>query len=378
MMLRKIGLILLFCFLSACGKKPSHQKMPLMSYTTQLSTVHKTLHFTGTIQPLKENTLTSPVDAVVETMHVHYGQVVHKGDVVFTLNSAQMQQQYNEVLTDYLKAKDNYSMARTKFIGTEELWQAGLLSKNNYVSEKASVNTARITLMQASRKLSELFEKTNDDKFDELSNLSFAEFNKVRQALTRPHHLIQIKASADGVLLYPPKTENENVHLSSGITIKTGQPLALIGDLTGVSVEINVPEVDISEIKIGMHADIHGVAFGKQLLKGHLVAVNAQASTANGGGLPSFTAIVEVHALTPTQQALIKVGMSATIELAVDSSDKLLIPIAAISQQAGKSIVRIRSSDGVIIVRQVVTGMVDGDRVAIEAGLQVGDEVVYG
>ncbi|WP_232220322.1 efflux RND transporter periplasmic adaptor subunit [Legionella tunisiensis] len=91
--------------------------------------MQKTLYFSGTIQPLQESTLTSPMDAIVETMHYHYGQLVKKGDIVVTLNSTDLQRQYNDTLTEYLKAKDNFTVAKAKFIGTQELWDAGLLSK---------------------------------------------------------------------------------------------------------------------------------------------------------------------------------------------------------------------------------------------------------
>ncbi len=75
--------------------------------------------------------------------------------------------------------------------------------------------------------------------------------------------------------------------------------------------EIDVPEIDIDKIRPGMQATISGVAFGRHQLKGKLVAVNAQASNTSTGGLPSFTAVVEVNSLTPEQQSWIKVGMSA-------------------------------------------------------------------
>ena len=57
-----------------------------------------------------------------------------------------------------------------------------------------------------------------------------------------------------------------------------------------------------------MNATISGVAFGKHQLKGKLVAVNAQASNTSNGGLPSFTAVVEVKSLTRRTTTLDKGG----------------------------------------------------------------------
>lgn len=369
--------IIYVILLTACG---SHDKQSTSTnaYKVKPQSLHKTLHFTGIIQPIHENTISSPMEAVVESMNFHYGQLVKKGDVILTLNSAELQKQYNDTLTDYLKAKDSYSIAQAKFVGTKELWDAGLMSKNNFLSEKSSLNNVHVTLMQATHKLTELLEKMDDNNFKNLSSLSLADFDKLKQLLASNHNLIKIKAPNDGVMLYPPKSsEDKSAKISVGSSVKSGQVLALIGDLSGISIEIDVPEVDIDKIRTGMTAHITGVAFGQHLLKGSLVAVNAQASNTSSGGLPSFTAVVEVRTLTLEQQPWVKVGMSASIELNVDSDNQLLIPIAAIKREKGNSIVQIQLAQGNIQKRIVTTGPAQADSVVIESGLKSGDVVIY-
>ncbi|KTC86865.1 efflux RND transporter periplasmic adaptor subunit [Legionella brunensis] len=363
--------------LVACGHEEV-QKKEKQTYVVKPEPVHKTLFFTGTISPLHESAITSPMDAVVETMHYHYGQLVKKGDIVMTLNSNELQRQYNETLTDYLKSKDNYTIAKAKFTGTQELWDAGLLSKNNYLSEKSSLATAQMTLMQATRKLTEMLEKMDDGSTQNLSSLSIAEFDKVRQALTTNHHLIRLKAPATGVLLYPPKSsDDKSGKLNVGAAVKSNQVIALVGDLTGVSVEIDIPEVDIDKVHTGMRAVVTGVALGKQELQGEVVAVNAQASNAGGGALPSFSAIVEVKNLTEAQRAWIKVGMSASIAINIDSQNQLLVPIAAVKQDKGNSVVAVQASNGSINTRIVSTGAALADKVIIASGLKPGEVVAY-
>ena len=368
---------LLLC-LCACGHEDKQAKAELHTYTVKAQALHKVLHFTGTIQPIRESSIVSPMEAVVETMNFHYGQMVKKDAVVLTLTSNELQKQYNDTLTDYLKAKDSYSIAKAKFTGTQDLWNSGLLSKNNYLSEKSSLDTARVTLMQASRKFTELLERMDENKKFNLSTLSLSDFDKIKTILTASHNLIQLKAPSDGVMLYPPKSgEDKTTRVTVGSSVKSGQVIALIGDLKGISVEIDVPEVDIDKIHSGMKAIITGVAFGKHQLKGTLVAVNAQASNASSAGLPSFTAVVEVSSLTKDQQPWIKVGMSAAIELKVDSSKQLLIPIAAVKREQGASVVRVKNAKGSIEKREITTGPAQADKVVVETGLKEGDVVVY-
>jgi multidrug efflux pump subunit AcrA (membrane-fusion protein) len=378
-LLKRTVLAVLLIGLCACGDEKKQDNALMHTYTVSAKPLHKVLHFTGTIQPIQEHSIVSPMEALVETMNFHYGQPVKKGEVVLVLTSAELQKQYNETLTDYLKAKDSYSIAQAKFIGTDDLWQAGLLSKNNYLSEKSGVNTARVTLMQASRKLSELLEKMDEDNNSlPLANLSLADFAKIKKILSANHNLIHLKAPGDGVMLYPPKSgDDKTTRISVGSSVKAGQVIALIGDLKGISVEIDVPEVDIDKIHPGIKALINGVAFGKHQLEGTLVAVNAQASNTSAGGLPSFTAMVEVKKLTKEQQRWIKVGMSAAIELKIEGEKQLLIPIAAVKRDQGNSVVQVKNNKGMMEQRIITTGPAQADAVVVESGLKEGDVVVY-
>lgn len=372
----KFLLIIITSMLISCGS--NDPKNQAKTYEVKPESVHKTLFFNGTIKPLKEATLITPLDAVVATMHHHYGQKVKKGEVIFTLNSSQLQKHYNETLTEFLKAKDSYTIAESKFTGTKDLWDSGLISKNSFLSEESSLATVRVSLMQATQKLKEMVGNMDEDLVQNLSSLSIAEFEKVRKALAGNHNLIHVKAPSEGVLLYPPqKSEDNSAKLKVGSALKSGQVVALVGDMKGISVEIDIPEVDIAKIHSGMQAKVRGVALGNEVLKGELVAVNAQASNATGSNLPSFSALIEVKGLNEQQQALIKVGMSASIEIAIDSNEQLLIPIAALGQEKGQSVVKLQDKDGALKTRTVTTGAAQADKVVVASGLKAGDVVAY-
>lgn len=372
-----ISLAILAMNLLACSHS-DHKKTTAQTYVIKKEALHKTLFFTGTIQPLHESSLSTPMDATIETMNCHYGQWVKKGAVIFTLNSTELQKLYNDTLTEYLKAKDSYAVTRAKFTGTKELWSAGLLSKNNYMSEQSSLATVRVSLMQATRKLNDLLEKVDNGSDNTLTSLSLTDFDKVKDALSASHNLIYIKAPADGILLYPPKAQDDKSGKAGvGSVVKAGQSLGLVGDLSGLSVEIDIPEVDIDKVRAGMPATITGVALGQQVLHGELVAVNAQASNTGSGGLPSFSAVVEVTALNDEQRALIKVGMSASIQLDIDSDNQLMIPIRAVRQDKGLSLVKRQNTKGQSMEQIITTGSAQADKVVVASGLKEGDVIAY-
>lgn len=371
-----IIILLITTLLSGCGhdSKPSKTQN---TFIVKNKVSHDTLHFTGTIEPLREATVSSPVDGVIEQMNYSFGQTVKKGEVLFILNSPTLQKQYNDALTDYLKAKDNYSIAKTKFNGTEDLWQAGLIAKNNYLSEKSNLNTTNMALLQAWHTLSELIETTGNEQDLDLSSLNLADFDKVQKALSHQHHFIQFKAPTNGILLAPPQTgDSKTNRLSVGTSIKAGQAIALVGDLSGIRVDIEIPEVDIEKIKVGLPATVRGIAFNRQELHGQLTAITAQASNNSNSTLPTFQAQVQVRELTQAQQNAVKVGMSTTIELDVEKDQQLMIPITAVHLVHGNSVVHLQLPNGNVREQKIVTGSAKATMVSVVEGLHEGDVII--
>lgn len=376
--LRRLGCCLLLLSLLACkeAQKPSATGEHDRRYRVTPKASLTSLHFTGNIQALKEYSLVTPLDAVIEHMPVHYGGELSRGQMAFRLHSADLQKQYNEVLTEYLKAKDSFSISKNKFQGTETLWRSGLIPKNTYINERSSLDNARIAMLQSQRKFGDLMDKMGI-KDSTLSALSLKNFDKVQKALAQKHDIIALNAPASGILLYPPKSnEDKSQRLAVGSAVKAGQVVALIGDLSGVRVDIDVPEIDVDKIHRGMGAKVRGVALGNAVLEGTLVAINAQAASAGSSSLPVFSATVEVTALSDEQRQRVRVGMSANVELILDTYQQLMLPIQAVRLQKGKSVVQVVDSSGRLSERAVRTGAANGDEVAILDGLKEGEEVV--
>jgi HlyD family secretion protein len=378
---KHIVLLIIFVLLSiSCRHSPKETKSHAKTYQVKSEKVVQSLYFTGTIQPLKESLVTSPFDSTIETVKVQYGQYVKKGEIIAILKSNELQKQFNDVLTGYLKAKENYSITKAKFIGTEDLWKAGIISKNNFLSEKSSMNNARVSLMQSQKKLYETMEKVDYLGEKDLINLNLSDFDRVKDVLNTAHNIIKLRAPISGLLLNPPSGSNEKKpgRLTSGSTLKSGQPVALIGDLRGLKIEIDIPEADITQISPGMEANITSIPLGSRTLHGELVTINGQANPSNSGSLPSFNAIIHVKKLSTAEQLLIKVGMSAAIELKITNSSQLQVPIVAIQHEGGENRVKVLAKDGSFKENIVTTGSVQADKVVIKSGLKENDVVVYG
>lgn len=371
-----VFILVLFCIgIFACSSDKK-DNTALKIYTVKAEKIEHKLYFTGTINPIRETIITNPMDGVVKSFNYYYGQKVDRNNIVFSISSETLQNQFNTVLTEYLKAKDNFQNAKTKFLGTQALWKEGLVARNNYISDESSLKHLRIAFLDARHKLLKIIEKIENVKFEDIENLSFSDFEKIRLTLLSDHNLLNLKASTNGVLLYPPLQDDKIAKVTVGSAVKAGQALALIGDMSGIKVEIDIPEVEISKVKTGQSAIVKTTAFMQDALYGRIVAINSQASNNAGSSLPTFSAIVEVDNLSDEQKQKLKVGMSAQIELIIDTQDKILIPREAISNENGQSIVKVQNKSGDLQVRVVQTHSVENNKIVISKGLNAGEQIV--
>lgn len=379
--MKKIVRIFIFLVLTiiihSCSKSGHHETKKV--FIVHPAQFHDELSFPGIVQPINENVIASPVDGVLTKIHHPFGQKVKEGEVIFTIYSSSLQKQYNDALTEYLKAKDNFTITKTKFMGTEDLWNAGIIAKNNYLSEKSNLNTAHVAFMQTWRTLSSLLEQTGDPNTEKLSKLNLAEFEKVQEALGSQHNQIQLRAPISGVILYahPSSGDAKATRLAVGNNIKSGEVLASVGDLSGVRIEIDIPEVDIGKVHPNLPAIVNGVAFNHQQLQGKLKSITSQATLSNNGTLPSFQAVVVVNSLNEKQQSWIKIGMSANVEININGTTQFMIPIDAVQLVNGQSIVNIRTPDGKITQRTIKTGSAKTSMVSVIHGLNNGDVLIY-
>ncbi len=365
--------------LASCKEKVKVKKI-IKSYTVTKQHNSDELYFSGTIEPIHIEAVVVPADATIVERHFNYGVYVQKGTSLATVNSPQLQRDYDDSLTSYLKAKDELEIAKAKFAGTQKMWDVGLVPRNTYKSEKSALYTNEISYMQSKNKLIEMLSHSEKVSMKDFENLQLTDFRKVRQALGKHLNLIPLISPATGIALKPSSDSDSAVtDIKVGSQVKQGDVMVLIGDMKGLAIDIKVAEINIDKIRPGMKATVTGVAFPDDELEAEVKTVNAQAISESGssGGLPMFQATIEVPEITAEQRKLIKVGMSAKVSVAVSYKDSLTTPIKSIFQHKGKTYVHVRLGNGKVVRREIVTGAPTDDMVIVESGLKEGDVVVW-
>lgn len=373
--MNRVLIFLLCALLTACGgppEKSAESKEQVVQASMQEA--GETLYFSGEIKPIQEAVVTSPGDATVMQMPFDYGQAVKKDDVLFVIDSKSLQKNYDESLTAYLKAKDALAVQKAKFVGSQKLWDAGLISRNAYEADESSLYSSEMSFIQAKNKLAEIMAENHLPYSDALFRLKLSDTDAVKKALDKKTNEVNLKAPISGILLHPPKSDNDKT-VRLGSHIKDGEVVGLIGDLSGFAIEVKVSEVDIDKIKPGLRVTVKGVTFQSTPLQGEVRKVNAQALASSSSGLPQFEATIVVHHIPEKLLHHIRIGMSAEIELSLKQQAHLTIPLSAVYRERNQTYVKLKQG-GKTLVKPVSIGQASAQTVTVISGLKAGDSVI--
>lgn len=380
--------ILFLCLLLGLGGCKHRLKAPdgYDIYTVQAKPITNELFFTGTVQPLKAVMVTSPAEGMIEKKYFEYGQQVKAGEVLFSLRSSQLEKDYRDALAAYLKTKEQYENNHIKLQEDEVLHQAGIISTNEYHASQINFNDTYLGFFQSEQALKQILEKANA-KIEDAKKIMISDRAAVNKALLTKFDVLALVAPVDGVALLPEKGAGTSGESDSsagstkfivGSQVKTGQVVASIGDMTGVSFVVSVNQVDINAIKIGQKATVTSDGFPGVVLQGDVAEVSAQAvSTGVGGGLPTFPVRVDIKNLPERDRKKIAVGMTAMVKITVLHEPMMLVPIKAIIARADVSKIKMfdRKTNKIIEV-PVSTGQTTLQEVVVTQGLLPGDHIL--
>lgn len=375
---RIVVLICLGWMLSACKHETSTTEHSNV-ITVTAKPVTTTLFFSGIIQPLKTVVITSPAEGVIDDMAFHYGDVVKLSDPLFTISSDKFQSDYKNALLQYIKAKTDFTNNLSQLKQAEFLHKNALISDDEFKAKKNNYYSSQLSLVQAKDVLGAMLKQLDVQGFN-LYDLSIEDIDKISQAFHTQSisQKLHITAPASGVALLPIKNDSDNQvkKLMKGDQVKQGDVLAMIGDVSGLTIHINVNEFNINQLKIGQKVKVTGSAFADVVLMGKISGIDRQGQVGQGG-IPTFPVDIIVPTLTAKQQADIHIGMSAKVEIDIDSEPVITVPLAAIIEKNGLTFVKVKNAkDSTINEVLVRTGQTTLDSVVIESNLHAGDRIV--
>jgi len=369
-----ITIAIIILKLTACHSSSTSQQK-LVTVTKQ--PIITTAFYTGVIQPIKTTIITSPAEGIVNTTEFHYGDKVQSNQLLFTLNSEKFQTDYKAALTQFVKSKNEFINGQDQMKQAEFLHKNQLISDDEYKTKKSNFYGAELNLIQAQDNLSAFLKQLNIDP-NNLFQLSIENITKMIQALHNQTGLqtLRITSSSVGIILLPQKNDgaqSENKKINQGDSIKPGQILAVIGDMSGIMININVNEFIINQLRLGQPVKVTSSAFPNMTLMGEVSGMDHQAEV-NTNGLPTFSVQIKISTLTGQEQELIHAGMSAKVEITMQEPAQILAPITAVHESSTGTYVKVAIHKQ-LHEMPVQTGHTTENSVVILSGLHEGDQI---
>ena len=385
--LKNITLFVTFAiFVAGChgsDKKKLAEKEQIV--VAKMQTPVQRLYFTGSLSPIATMPVVSPVDGNIVSRNFEYGERVEQGRELFVIDSKTLAENYRKAVNDFIQKKQSYESGKTTFQGTQALFKAGVVAKNDYDNAKTGYENKELDFLQSKYSLEKILKTANVDvnkvSSQKIESLTLADTTKVNALLERHFRNIEIFAPGSGVALFPKKLMSGAAEISgkleTGTSIKEGQLLLSIGDLSGLSAEFNVSEVDIDRIKDKMPVLVTGSAFPGAELKGYVSAVSVQATQGGGGGgLSMYSVSTKIPKVDPEVMKKIRVGMTAKFEIDIKGEPRIMLPVDAVFEDNGRSVVTILDAKNKSHIVPVMTGITTPTDVVIVSGVKPGDKIL--
>ncbi len=337
----------LILFLLSCSHAPKDEEKQetfvlsdTMLKTTTTSqaekqTVKNVLNFYGKITA-DNNKLTEVFPVVggsVVSVNVELGDYVHKGQVLAVIRSievADFERQLMDAKSDLLIAKNNVKV-------TQELYEGKLNSERDVLEANSQLEKAKSQL----NRIQEVYKIYN----------------------LHSGSLYEVTAPMDGFIIQ--KNINQDMMLRSD----KSDNIFDIADIKNVWAIVNVNEIDINLVKLGMDAQVTTLSSSDKVFHGKIDKIF--------NIIDPETKAMKVRVILPNPDNMLKPEMRATIKLSYEENyKKIEIPSTALIFDKSKYFVMIFKDRNNIETRQVEVLRQVGDVTYISQGLKRGEKVI--
>jgi len=314
------------------------ERFPLVTATTRAEVSE--LVANGSVAPDVSRTV--PVSALsagrVIEIHARLGDDVQKGQLLLTINSADMSQAFS----DYKKFQADEALAKSQ-------------------SERAQLLFAHGALAQKELEVSlESYEKAKVDTQTALDRIRILGGDP-----QHPSSVIDVRAPVSGTIV------EQNVTAAAGVKSLDNSPnLFTIADLSQVWVNCDVYENDLAQVHVGDRAQIELNAYPERKLSGRITNI--------GKVLDPTTRSAKVRIELSNERGLLRPNMFATAHFQSQGSQmRTVVPASAVLRLQDRDWVFVKSDRNQFRRKEVHSGAVNSDGTEqVFSGLSSGEQVV--
>ena len=359
--------------------QPSISKAEFTSAVVTTGNIENTINASGEVLPEFEEVLTSPINAALREVLMDAGMKIKAGQSILTLDKSAAQTEYdklgflieskeNEIRKlkldlekSFYDIKSNNSIKQLRISNfkdavssAQRLFKAGGGTKEDIDQAELNLKVAELEKQQLENEIKSK-QQTMKIEIREAA-LSLAIQRNDQAALTRKLKLAAIIATRDGVITWV----NKNI----GASVKEGESLARIANLSGYKVAGSISDTQLEELRNNMPAIIR---INDTQLRGSINNI----SPAVNNSIVSFDVGLEQK-----DSKLLRPNLKVDVFLVTATRTKVLrLPNGPAFKGSNEQLVFVLKN-GIAVKRLVKLGLSNFDFVEILSGLKLGEEVI--
>ncbi|MCK6411201.1 MAG: efflux RND transporter periplasmic adaptor subunit [Azonexus sp.] len=270
------------------------------------------------------------------------GQEVKKGDVLARLNSSELSSQQ----LSYLKARAELELNRRNVERARALFDADVISAAELQRRESEYQISRAEARAAADQL--LLLGVTQQAIERLGTQGAV------------NSVTPVVASIAGVVV--------ERKLAPGQVVQPADSLFVIADLARVWAEAEVPEQQVSQVKVGQVVSILVPALGNEKLTGKLIFV--------GQTVNPETRTVLVRTELDNRDGRLKPAMLASMLIEARPAERLVVPASAVVRESDEDHVFVMVDEQSFRLAKVKLGPEQQGRRVVLSGLQGGEKIV--
>ena len=327
--------------------------------------IAQTVLASGSIQPFKSVKVGAQVSGEISALSVKIGDKVKTGDPIAEIDASTQQNTRDSAAATLASSKAALTAAQAKLREAQQNFNRQQEMVKKGAAARESLDAAQATLKSAQSAVDQAKADIRKSQL-ELDNAG------LRLGYT------SVTAPMDGVVISVAVEKGQTVN-----AVQDSPTLATIAQTKTMTVEAEIAEADVGELKPGMNAYFTLLGSDKTRYEGKLksidpapLATSKNTTTATAGS--SDTAVYYYGKMdVPNPDGKLRIGMTANMVIAVEEAKGVLtIPMTALQTNAqGEDEVQVMIG-GKPQPRTVKLGINDGVNTEIKEGLKEGEEVV--
>lgn len=338
-------------FLASCGKNGSTNenansiRIPVETIKVGRKTVTKEVRYTGDIKAEQEVKIYSKVPDRILNFEVDEGDYVNKGDVLVRIEATKIEQAVIQAKAAVVSTKAQLVNLESEYQRAQRLIKENAMSQQQYDAVK--------TQFEATQALAEQSQAA----------LIQAESQLADANVTAPiSGIIGIRNYEQGDLATGPL------------------PLLTIVQMNQVKVEVNAPEQDFGQLKIGQRATLFVMSYPNKKFIGKINKISPV--------LDPITRMGKIEIVVENSDKSLKPGMFAEVEICINTLENVLaIPKHAVIENTelrrinGEDVAVVNSDvfvekDGIAVLKSIKISYTNGTVAVIDSGIVDGESIV--